>query len=103
LDERMKGRCRLTIDTNRPLRHAIEIRHESFIDPSFVALLRRHRIALVVADTAGKWPYREDVTADFVYLRLHGEKELYAGGYTEAALDRWAARILAWSEGAEPD
>ena len=101
-DARMKGRCRLSIDAVRPLRHAIEVRHGSFADPSFVALLRRHRIALVVADTAGKWPYREDVTADFVYLRLHGEKELYASGYTEAALDRWAARIRAWSEGTEP-
>jgi uncharacterized protein YecE (DUF72 family) len=102
-DARMKGRCRLSIDCNRPLRHAIEIRHESFIDPSFVALLRRHRIALVVADTAGNWPYREDVTADFVYVRLHGEQEIYASGYTEEALDRWAARILAWSEGREPE
>jgi len=102
-DARMTGRCRLAIDCNRKLRHAVEIRHESFIDPAFVALLRRHRIALVVADTAGKWPYREDVTADFVYLRLHGEKELYASGYTEAALDRWAARIRAWSEGGEPE
>jgi uncharacterized protein YecE (DUF72 family) len=102
-DARMKGRCRLSIDENRPLRHAVEIRHESFLDPSFVALLRKHRIALVVADTAGKWPYREDVTADFVYVRLHGEKELYASGYTEAALDRWSARIRAWSEGSEPE
>jgi uncharacterized protein YecE (DUF72 family) len=59
-------------------------------------------VALVVADTAGKWPYREDVTADFMYLRLHGEEELYASGYTEEALDRWAARIRAWSEGSEP-
>lgn len=101
-DARMTGRCRLSIDCKRRLRHAVEIRHESFIDPAFVALLRRHRVALVVADTAGKWPYREDVTADFVYVRLHGEKELYASGYTEAALDRWASRIRAWSEGSEP-
>jgi uncharacterized protein YecE (DUF72 family) len=102
-DARMTGRCKLSIDCKRPLRHALEIRHESFIDPSFVALLRKHRIALVVADTAGKWPCREDVTADFVYIRLHGEKELYASGYTDAALDRWAARIAAWSEGREPE
>ena len=53
-------------------------------------------------DTAGKWPYREDVTSDFMYLRLHGEEELYASGYTEEALDRWAARIRAWSTGSEP-
>ena len=99
---RMKGRSRLAIDANRPVRHAMEIRHDSFVDDSFVALLRKYRVALVVADTAGKWPYREDVTADFLYLRLHGEEELYASGYTEDALDRWAARIRAWGAGAEP-
>jgi uncharacterized protein YecE (DUF72 family) len=101
-DARMHGRSRLRIDASRPLRHAVEIRHESFATPEFVGLLRRHGIALVVADTAGKWPYLEDVTADFVYLRLHGDKELYASGYTESALDRWADRIRAWSHGSEP-
>jgi uncharacterized protein YecE (DUF72 family) len=98
----MKGRARLAIDKNRPLRHAIEIRHASFATESFVAMLRKHGIALVVADTAGKWPYLEDVTADFMYLRLHGEESLYASGYTDAALDRWASRIRAWSKGKEP-
>jgi uncharacterized protein YecE (DUF72 family) len=101
-DARMIGRSRLAVDRNRPLRHAIEIRHESFLDESFVALLRRHQVALVVADTAGKWPYREDVTADFVYLRLHGDKKIYASGYSDRALDRWAERIRAWSGGVEP-
>jgi uncharacterized protein YecE (DUF72 family) len=86
----------------RRLRHAFEVRHESFRDESFIALLRRHGIALVVADTAGKWPYLEDVTADFMYLRLHGDKELYASGYSPHALDRWGERILAWSHGGEP-
>jgi uncharacterized protein YecE (DUF72 family) len=101
-DARVKGRSRLAIDAHRKLRHAIEIRHESFVDPAFVRLLRKHRVALVVADTAGKWPYCEDVTADFMYLRLHGDKEIYASGYTDEALDRWAARIRAWSAGSEP-
>ena len=101
-DARMKGRSRLAVDRVRPLRHAVEIRHESFVDESFIALLRRHRVALVVADTAGKWPYLEDVTTDFVYLRLHGDRKIYASGYTDRALDRWAARIRAWSRGAEP-
>lgn len=101
-EPRMQGRSRLAVDKNRRLRHAMEIRNESFVDESFIALLRKYRVALVVADTAGKWPYLEDVTSDFMYLRLHGEEELYASGYTEEALDRWAARIRAWSEGAEP-
>jgi len=100
-DRRLHGRSSLRIDANRPLRHAIEIRHESFATPEFVAQLRKARVALVVADTAGKWPYLEDVTADFMYLRLHGDKQLYASGYTDAALDRWAERIRAWSRGGE--
>ncbi len=102
-DPRMKGRSRLAIDQNRPMRHAMEIRNSSFIDPAFIELLRKYHVALVVADTAGKWPYYEDVTSDFLYLRLHGDKELYASGYSEAALDRWAERIRAWSKGDEPE
>ena len=101
-EARMHGRSRLAIDRNRRLRHAVEIRHESFLDPAFVALLRRRRVALVVADTAGRWPYREDVTADFVYLRLHGDEQLYTSGYTPRALARWARRIDAWHRGSEP-
>ena len=85
-----------------PLRYAVEIRNPSFQVPEFVALLRERGVALVVADTAGKWPYLEEPTADFMYLRLHGDVELYASGYTDAALDRWASRIRAWSEGQEP-
>ena len=79
-EPRMKERSLLEIDKKRKLRHAMEIRHESFIDEGFIALLRKYNVALVVADTAGKWPYLEDVTADFMYLRLHGDKELYASG-----------------------
>jgi uncharacterized protein YecE (DUF72 family) len=86
----------------RELRHAIEIRHQSFLDPAFVALLRRHQVALVFADSVG-WPYAEDVTAEFVYLRLHGSEELYASGYSEEALDHWAARIKLWAAGFEPN
>jgi uncharacterized protein YecE (DUF72 family) len=88
--------------SRRELRHAIEIRHQSFLDPAFVALLRRHRVALVFADSVA-WPYAEDVTADFVYLRLHGSEELYASGYSYEALDHFAARIKLWTEGYEPN
>ncbi len=102
-DARMTGRSRLAIDAVRPLRHAIEVRHPSFVDSRFVALLRRYRVALVVADTAGQWPDFEDVTADFMYLRLHGEDEIYHSGYTDASLRRWADRIRAWSEGGQPE
>lgn len=95
-------RTQLTIDRKRPLRHAIEIRNDSFIDVEFIRLLRHHRAALVIADTAGKWPYYEDLTANFVYMRLHGAEELYASGYTDSALERWAQRIRAWSNGQQP-
>ena len=99
----MRGRSALAIDRNRPLRHAIEVRHPSFCDPAFAKLLRRQGVALVVADTAGKWPYLEDVTADFLYLRLHGDAELYVSGYSDDALTRWAQRIRRWSDGSEPE
>jgi uncharacterized protein YecE (DUF72 family) len=79
----------------------VEIRHESFVSEAFIAQLRRHNIALVVADTAGKWPYYEDLTADFIYIRLHGDKELYVSGYTDEALEQWADRIGAWANGSE--
>lgn len=102
-DSRMKGRSHLEVDRKRPLRHAIEIRNDSFVDPAFVAMLRRHRVALVVADTAGKWPYCEDLTSDFMYLRLHGAEELYTSGYTDDALASWAHRIRQWIQGAQPE
>jgi uncharacterized protein YecE (DUF72 family) len=59
-------------------------------------------VALVFADSVS-WPYAEDVTADFVYLRLHGSEELYASGYSDEALDHFAARIKLWAEGLEPN
>jgi len=101
-DAKVKGRARISFGPARPLRHAMEIRNDTFIDPSFVALLRKHGVALVIADTAGKWPQYEDITADFVYIRLHGDEELYRSAYMEGALTRWAKRIRRWSEGGEP-
>jgi uncharacterized protein YecE (DUF72 family) len=102
-NDKVRGRARLAYGPNRPLRHALEVRHPSYCTPEFVALLREHRIALVVADTAGRWPYAEDLTADFVYARLHGETELYASGYTPRALTRWAERIRRWRDGGQAD
>lgn len=87
---------------NRPLRHCMEIRHESFMAPEFFALLRKYGVAFVFADTAGKWPYAEDLTSDFVYIRLHGSKKLYESGYGKKVLGRWAKRILRWTEGGQP-
>lgn len=102
-DAFMKGRVRLAFDAQQPLRHAVEIRHESFLTESFVALLCEHNISFVIAETARRWPMVEQITADFIYMRLHGDKQLYQSGYSDKALDRWASRIAAWTIGGEPD
>ncbi|GAA2357476.1 DUF72 domain-containing protein [Saccharopolyspora halophila] len=101
-DERLAGRALTETDADRPLRHALEVRHPSFARPEAVELLREHGIGLVVADAARDWPHLEDVTADFVYVRLHGSQELYASGYDAAELDRWAGLITGWSRGDHP-
>ena len=101
-NDKLKTRAFLKIDISRPLRHAIEVRHPSFLVPEFFELLLRHNIAFVFADTAGKWPYAEDLTADFVYIRLHGAEQLYVSGYSDAELDWWARRIEKWRVGKQP-
>ena len=101
-DERYAGRAWTKTDRKRPLRHAMEIRHDSFLDPAFIRLLRRHGVALVCADTVD-WPRRMDLTADFVYCRLHGSEQLYVSGYDDDALDSWADRVAAWARGGEPE
>ncbi len=87
---------------DRPLRHALEVRHASFKCTEFVRLLRANNVALVVADTAGKWPVMEDVTSSFVYVRLHGDSELYVSGYTPSALKAWASKVASWHRGRSP-
>jgi uncharacterized protein YecE (DUF72 family) len=101
-DERLDDRDWLESDVQQPVRHAVEIRHDSFRAPEFIELLREYNIALVCADTV-EWPRLMDLTSDFVYCRLHGSEELYVSGYDSMALDRWAARVQAWARGAEPD
>lgn len=97
-DERVAGRVFTGTVARRPLRHALEVRHESFRDSDFIALLRRHGIALVCAD-AVKWPLLMDLTTDFVYCRLHGSRDLYRSKYEAEELDRWAERVVAWATG----
>jgi uncharacterized protein YecE (DUF72 family) len=97
-DHRLRAPAHTDAEGVPPLRHAIEIRHDSFRDPAFIAQLRRHNVALVCADTV-EWPRLMDLTADFVYCRLHGGEELYRSRYPDAELDLWAARIAAWAEG----
>lgn len=98
---RMKGKESLRPGEGQVFRHAVEVRNDSFADPAFTALLRRHGVALVIADTGGRWPEYEDLTADFVYVRLHGAGDIYESGYTDRQLDDWAARIRQWAKGAQ--
>jgi uncharacterized protein YecE (DUF72 family) len=94
----------LKVKVNYKIRHAVEIRNYSFMNPYFIDLLRKYNVAIVFADTAGKWPYIEDITADFIYVRLHGDSELYKSGYDQKALNFWARRIRYWQKGQEsPD
>lgn len=102
-DARLAGRETLQADRNRRLRHAVEVRHESFVTPAFIRLLRKYRIAWVVADTPEPWPLYEDVTSDFVYMRLHGSTELYNSRYTTQELERWARFIASWAQGGQPE
>ena len=98
-DDKLSGdRVWAKTDADRPLRHALEVRHDSFCSEEAVQLLAEHDVALVVADTAGRWPLLERVTSDFMYVRLHGDKELYVSGYSAEALDSWAARIRGWAD-----
>ena len=99
-DARVDGRSFLETDRNRRLRHAIEIRHASFVVPQFIALLRKYKVALVCAD-AVEWPRLMDVTSDFIYCRLHGSKELYASGYGNKAIEQWAQRVTTWATGGD--
>lgn len=88
-----------TAEAERPLRHALEVRSQSFDTEEAFEIVRRHDVALVVADTAGTWPMLRQITSDFVYVRLHGAEELYASGYDSPALDVWAADIRTWLDG----
>jgi uncharacterized protein YecE (DUF72 family) len=85
----------------RTLRHAVEVRHESFLSSAFVALLRKHAVAIATIDS-DKHPLIADVTSDFVYARLQRTSEEVETGYTPAALDTWASRAQAWAKGGAP-
>jgi uncharacterized protein YecE (DUF72 family) len=100
-DKWLKKRVDVRPTVHATLRHAIEIRHESFLVNEFIDLLRAYNVALVCAD-AVEWPRRMDLTADFVYCRLHGSEVLYASGYADKDLDQWAKWVAAWAMGKEP-
>ncbi|MGH6938743.1 DUF72 domain-containing protein [Hypericibacter sp.] len=84
------------------IRHAIELRHESFKTPEAVALARKHGVAIVLAGDS-EFPLIADVTAPFVYARIMGTVEKEPTGYPAKALDRWAKRAQAWAAGGAPE
>jgi uncharacterized protein YecE (DUF72 family) len=86
----------------KTIRHVVEVRHESFLVPAFIDLLRKHSVAVVLVES-GKHPLIADVTSDFVYARLQGTSEKETTGYPGKALDTWAKRARAWEAGGAPD
>jgi uncharacterized protein YecE (DUF72 family) len=97
-DERLRRGALVDAAADVLYRHAFEVRHPSYFHDEFYDLLRAHGCAFVIADTAGKFPYAEEVTADFVYVRLHGSQQIYVTGYSDAELDRWATKVVAWRD-----
>jgi uncharacterized protein YecE (DUF72 family) len=98
-DARLSGdRVWTVTDAERRLRHVLEVRHRTLGAPEAVELLRAHDVGFVVADTAGRWPVVEQVTSDLMYVRLHGDTELYTSGYDDGALDRWADKCRRWRD-----
>jgi uncharacterized protein YecE (DUF72 family) len=85
----------------RALRHVVDVRHESFMSPAFLALARRYKVASVFTD-AEKFPSFVDLTGDFVYARLMQSDAALASGYADAALDAWAERARIWAAGGAP-
>jgi uncharacterized protein YecE (DUF72 family) len=84
------------------LRHVVEVRHDSFCTPDFIALLRARNIAVAFSEHT-TYPAIADVTADFVYGRLQKGRESLTTGYSPKALDAWARRAQVWAKGGEPD
>ena len=95
-DDRIHARAVLRADARRSILHALEPRHASFGSKSALRLLRDYDVAMVVSDTAKKFPMFDHVTSSFSYVRLHGDTEIYKSGYSESALGTWASRVDGW-------
>ena len=102
-DERVRGRASTRVEHNRRLRHALEVRHVNHLEERVLRACRRHDVALVFSHSGGEWPYVEEVTARWCYLRLHGAPATYASNYGNAELDWWRRRIQRWATGDEPE
>ena len=99
---KVEGRSCTEPEGDYPFRHAFEFRHPSFRNPDFLGEMRERGLGVVIADSSPKIPLIEDITADFIYVRMHGDAPEFSGGYTPAALKRWAKRLDAWLSGGQP-
>lgn len=97
-DDRLRAPAWTDVDADRPLVHVLEPRHASFADEAALALLREHEVAFAISDGAGQWPLVEAVTHRLVYVRLHGDTELYTSAYRPHVLDAWADRVRRWHD-----
>ena len=95
-DHRLKRGACVTAATVVDYRHAFEVRHPSYFTGAFFSLLEELGCGFVIADTAGKFPYAEAVTTDFVYVRLHGSRAIYASSYSDTELKAWALKVKRW-------
>ena len=100
--EKMEGRSFVDVEGDYPIRHAFEFRHPSFMNPDFINLLRQYGVAIVFAHSGLKSPYMEDLTADFVYARMHGQEAQYKKGYPDKVLSWWSERVQNWTQGKQP-
>lgn len=99
---KVKGRSFTTVSGDYPIRHAFEFRNDSFMDEGFIEMLREYGVAFVFAHSGEKNPYTEDLTANFVYLRMHGQEAKYKKGYTNETQNWLASRIQTWMSGEQP-
>jgi|UniRef100_A0A7C4EMD2 uncharacterized protein YecE (DUF72 family) len=83
---------------DKAYRYTIEVRNKTFIDDVFFNILKENNIAFCISDSAGRYPFYETITADFVYIRLHGSQRLYASEYTEEELKQWCQKIKSWNK-----
>jgi uncharacterized protein YecE (DUF72 family) len=84
-----------------PLRHVLEVRHESFMSAGYLALMRERNLPSVFTDST-EYPSFADLTGDFVYARLMRSESSVATGYSADALDAWVQRAQSWANGEQP-
>lgn len=95
--EKVEGRSFTKAEGDFPIRHAFEFRHPSFHNKDFIAMLKENNVAFVIAHEGGeRAPYLEEPTADFIYIRLHGQDKRFAKGYPTTEVETWTKKLKGW-------